>query len=440
MNKHQLFFYGWNIVAVGIVIQSLGYTTRYSFSVIFPALLDDFQWARDVTAIMLSVNLLVYGVVAPIAGGLVDSIGPRKTMLSGATLLASGLALSAWASEPWHFYLSFGVLTAVGLCFMGTVPFTSVLRNWFDRKRGLAFSLMFLGTGGAFASYPAIAFMIDSAGWRNTFLLETAAVVVITLPLIAIFVRYHPREKNLISDGLEAKKTLSSSSNIATVQITDPAPTDWTLTRAMRTTRFWMLCLTSFCLFGLGEHIVIAHHVAFSIDAGYSGIYAASVLALFGVMFTCGSFAGLVSDWIGREITLTLGTLSCISAIAVIMLMGDTSQPWMLYYYAIAFGFGIGVSAPTIVASVTDIFQGPKAGALIGFVWSSFAVGGAIGPWLGGFIFESYHSYLPAFILAIASFAIAGVAIWLAAPRKVRPVPGYARMRAWRAKPEGSHS
>ncbi len=435
MNKHRLFFYGWTIVAVGIVVQSLGYAARYSFSVIFPALLDDFQWARDVTAAMLSVNLVIYGIVAPIAGGLVDRIGPRKTMISGAILLASGLALSAWASEPWHFYLSFGVMTAVGLCLMGTVPFTSVLRNWFDRKRGLAFSLMFLGTGGAFASYPAIAFMIDSAGWRNTFLLEAAAIVVITLPLMAIFVRYHPREKNLVPDGLEAK--VASSSNISTPRFPDPAwvATDWTLARAMKTTRFWMLCLTSFSLFGLGEHIVIAHHVAFAIDVGYSVIYASSVLALFGVLFTCGSFAGLVSDWIGRELTITLGALICISAIAVIMLIGDTSQPWMLYYYAIALGFGIGIAVPTIAASVTDLFQGPKAGAVIGFIWTSFAAGGAIGPWLGGLIFESYHSYQPAFILSIASFAISIIATWLAAPRKVRPVPGYASRRG-RAKQE----
>ena len=436
MDKHQLFFYGWIIVAVGIVIQSLGYATRYSFSVIFPALLDDFQWARDVTAIMLSVNLLVYGIVAPIAGGLVDRIGPRKTMLSGAMLLASGLALSAWASEPWHFYLSFGVMTAVGLCLMGTVPFASVLRNWFDRKRGLAFSLMFLGTGGAFVSYPAIAFMIDSAGWRNTFLLEAAAIVVITLPLIAIFVRYHPREKNLVPDGLEINEALSSSSNIDTLQITDPVSTDWTLTKAIKTSHFWMLCLTSFCLLGLGEHIVLAHHVAFAIDAGYSAIYASSVLALLGIFFTCGSLAGLTSDWFGREATITLGTIAAISSVVALMLIKDNSQPWLLYYHAAAFGFGIGISVPTIAASITDIFHGPKAGALIGLVWASFAMGGTIGPWLGGFIFESYHSYLPAFILAIASFAIAGVAIWLAAPRKVRPVSGYARMRAERAKQE----
>jgi len=437
MKKRQLFFYGWVIVATGIVVQALGYTTRYSFSVIFPALLDDFHWTRDVTAAMLSVNILAYGIVAPIAGGLVDRVGPRKTMLFGATLLASGLALSSWASEPWHFYLSYGVASAVGTCFIGAVPFASVLRNWFERKRGLAFSLGFLGAGITFSSYPVIAFLVDNVGWRNTFLVEAAAIVVITIPLIAFFVRYHPREKGLFPDGLEAnERPLSTATD--TLRTAEPAwaARDWTLARAMKTSRFWMLCLTSFCFLGLGEHIILAHHFVFAIDAGYSAIYASSVLLLVGIFFACGSLTGLISDWIGREATITLGTIAAISSIVALMLIGDTSQTWLLYYHAATFGFAIGIAIPTITATTIDLFQGPRVGVIIGFIWFSFAVGGAIGPWLAGFIFESFHSYQPASILAIAAFAIAGITIWLAAPRKVRPMPCFARMRAGRAKQE----
>ncbi len=101
----------------------------------------------------------------------------------------------------------------------------------------------------------------------------------------------------------------------------------------------------------------------------------------------------------------------------------------MLYYYAMALGFGIGLSGPIIVASVTDIFQGPRVGAIIGFVWFSFALGGCIGPWLGGWIFELTNNYLVAFILAMIFYAIGCAAIWLAAPRKVRNVPGWVKIR-----------
>jgi MFS family permease len=82
------------------------------------------------------------------------------------------------------------------------------------------------------------------------------------------------------------------------------------------------------------------------------------------------------------------------------------------------------MNCPTIAASVTDIFQGPKVGTIIGCIWFSFSLGGTIGPWFGGWIFELTRSYSLAFIVAIAFYSAACVTIWVAAPRKVRVVPG----------------
>ena len=100
MKKRPLIFYGWFIVIAGIISYALGYGARYSFSVIFPSLLAEFQWPRDTTAIMLSIHLLVYGFVAPVAGNLVERIGPRKAMVFGTILLSLGLFLSGWGSKP----------------------------------------------------------------------------------------------------------------------------------------------------------------------------------------------------------------------------------------------------------------------------------------------------------------------------------------------------
>ncbi|MDH4267509.1 MAG: MFS transporter, partial [Deltaproteobacteria bacterium] len=169
--KNSLFFYGWYITFVGTIAYALGYGSRYSFSVIFPSLLEEFKWPRDITATMFSVHILIYGLTAPLTGYLVDRTGPRKTMVLGAILLSLGLILSCWGNELWHFWVSFGILAGMGLCLMGSVPFTTVIRNWFEIKRGLALSLIFAGSGGAFACYPAIAWLIDRTGWRNTFLI-----------------------------------------------------------------------------------------------------------------------------------------------------------------------------------------------------------------------------------------------------------------------------
>jgi len=141
------------------------------------------------------------------------------------------------------------------------------------------------------------------------------------------------------------------------LRIMDPAwaAVDWTLAKAVRTKRFWLLSLTTFSLWGVMQHIMAAHHVAFAVDAGYSKLYASSVLSLFGIISAFASFAGLISDRIGREITLTIGTVLGISGIVVLMLIRDASHPWMLYYYTISLGIGRGLFSPTLAAAITDV-------------------------------------------------------------------------------------
>jgi MFS family permease len=417
-------FYGWYIALVGAAAYALGYGSRFSFSVIFPSLLEEFKWPRDLTATMFSVHIFIYGVMAPITGYLVDRTGPRKTMIVGTSLLALGLALSRWANELWHFWITFGLISGVGLCMIGAVPFTTVLRNWFERKRGLAFSLLFLGSGGAFGCYPAIAWLIDTTGWRNTYLIEGLVVGGILIPLIVFVVRYHPRDMGLLRDGLPVCQEEGTSAMKNPMKVVDPswAAVHWTLSKAVRTSRFWLLCLTTFCLWGVMQTILLTHQVAFAIDMGYPKFYASSVLSLFGLTYAFGSLGSLISDRIGREVTITLATVVGTSGMIVLMLIQDASHPWMLYYYSISLGVANGLSSPTIAAAITDIFQGPRVGAIVGGVWFAFAVGGTIGPWLGGWLFEMSGDYFLAFVVATVLFPVACAATWLAAPRKVRRV------------------
>jgi MFS family permease len=373
---------------------------------------------------MMSIHILVYGLFAPVVGYMADRVGLRKTMVLGTVILSFGLALSGWGSHPGHFYLTFGVLSGIGLCFIGSVPFTTLIQNWFEKKRGLAFSIVFFGNGLAFGFYPAIAWMIDSIGWRNTFLVEGLVLPVVLIPLILFVVRYHPRDKGLLRDGRSEEKDPPSAPARKEMRIMDPAwaAVDWTFSKAVKTKRFWLLSLTTFSLWGAMQHILATHHVVFTVDAGYSKMYASSVLSLFGIVSAFASFAGLISDRIGREVTLTIGTVIGISGIVVLMLIRDPSHPWMLYYYTLSLGIGRGLCSPTLAAAITDIFQGPRVGSTIGAIWFFFSVGGAIGPWLGGWLFELSGNYMGAFSAAIGLFALACAAVWLAAPRKVRRV------------------
>ena len=252
MKRQTFIFHGWLIVATGMVVYALGYGARYSFSVIFPSLVSEFGWARDTTAGMLSVHMLVYGLAAPVAGHLVDRIGPRITMVCGAVFLALGLVISALGSEPWHFYLTFGVLAGAGLCLIGSVPFTTVIKNWFEKRSALALSLLFFGVGAGFAWYPVVAILVNRVRWQGTFVIEAMVVAVVLLPLIILIVRYHPTDMGLSPDNDSNTPLVPRSGAGDSAEVSNPggAAVDWTLGRVARTLRFWLLCLSPFCVWG----------------------------------------------------------------------------------------------------------------------------------------------------------------------------------------------
>lgn len=414
-------FYGWVIVAAGFFVFTIAYGVRVSFSVMFPSLLEQFGWPRDATAAILSFHLLAYGITAPISGALVDRLGVKRNMSLGVILLGVGAAFCGLSNELWQCYIAFGLLMGVGLCLMGTVPFTRIISSWFINKRGLALSIIFTGMGGGFMLYPLVALLIERLSWRGAFFVEAAMVLGLLLPIIFFLIRRYPEEMGCVADG---GVSATARTDVKSVVIVDPewANTEWTLRKAVKKFRFWALLFSSFAVWGIANNMMIGHHVAFAEDLGFSNLYASSVLSLFGVLMIAGSLAGFISDRIGREYALTIGVVVALSGLIVLLLMKDASHPWMLYMYSILYGFGFGITSPTIAAAATDMFQGARAGPVIGSLWFAFGMGGAVGPWLGGLIFERSGSYLPAFSLAGAMLLLGCAALWVAAPRKVRVI------------------
>jgi MFS family permease len=115
---------------------------------------------------------------------------------------------------------------------------------------------------------------------------------------------------------------------------------------------------------------------------------------------------------------MTVAVILAMGALAALLSVRDTSQPWLLYLYAVCFGYGAGLAAPALYAGLADIFHGGHFGVLSGLLLMGFGIGGIIGPWLGGFIYDVTGSYTSAFIFAMVCFAFSGVIFWIAAPRK----------------------
>lgn len=426
LEKRDGIFYGWVILSIAFITLVLGYAIRNTFSVFYPTIVEEFGWARGNTALMFSIAVILYGVVAPIAGSLADRYGPRVVVPAGAIIAGAGVALCSMATARWHFYLLYGVMGAIGLSLAGWAPLSAIVSNWFARRRGLAFGMLSAGFGGSLVFASVAQFLISRFGWRTTYVIIGITAIIVIVPLCGVLMRRSPQDKGLLPDGMPLSSDElqhPDGSGILTGSEGKWASTTWNLTRAMKTYQFWLLFLMSFCLLGFAETIAIAHQVFFFRDAGYRPMLAANVYSVFGVVFVLGNMCSFLSDRFGRERIFVPSCLLGTVAVCLLFLIKDPSHPWMGFLFAVFYGLGIGTAGPVLFTTVADFFQGRHFGSIQGTVVLGFSLGGAIGPWLAGFLHDKTGTYFATFLILLGSLLLSVLLMELAAPRKIRSVP-----------------
>src|ERR1700730_16321657 len=141
------FFYGWVIGGVTFVTMAIGVHARTAVSLVFAPVITEVGWGRGVCAGACSFGFLVSAAVSPLIGRMMDRTGPRIVMEIGVALMAAGLLLAPLTTQPWHLYLTIGVLVGSGSICLGYSGQSLFLPNWFNRRRGLAMGLAFAGVG-----------------------------------------------------------------------------------------------------------------------------------------------------------------------------------------------------------------------------------------------------------------------------------------------------
>jgi len=430
------FYYGWVIVAVSFLVLGLISLVISSFPLFYVPVLQNFNWSRGSTAIMMSIYLIVSGITAPFAGGLIDRFGPRRVMPLGA--FATGCAM-LWLSRStalWHFYVAFGVIAALGSAMLYIVPVTAIVSNWFVRHRGTAIGIVTASPGTSqLLLLPPLQFLINRIGWRSSYLVLGAVILLIPTILIRLLLYGRPSDRGLsVEDEMGLRKrTRGDPTPVEEGQkprrrtelvILDKvwAETDWTIGKAVRTFRFWALTLMM-ATFTIGFFLISVHLVAFLTDKGYSSLVAASVIGLQGFVNIVGTLiGGVVGDHWGREKTLTLSIAIFIACIVLLNLAGWVINPIFLYAFAVVYGIGFGMSFPTLMASAADLFQGKHFGSILGVIALGGYFGAAFGAWLGGYLFDLTGDYRLNFIVAALVMVFAAALIWKARPGHVRVV------------------
>ena len=419
------FFYGWLLVAIGFITMALGVNARTAFSLLFPAILDEFGWDRGVAAGAFSFGFLVSAVVTPFVGRLMDLRGPRVVVELGVLTMGAGMILASIVCEPWQLYLTLGALVGGGVNCLAYTGQSLYLTNWFVRRRGLALSIAFSGVGvGSIAILPWFAWLIGSAGWR-TACVAFGILLIVLLGPVNLLLRGWPEDMGLRPDGLISNDV--SSDQVENVVDRAWAAVNWTLGRALRTQRFWWLAVGYFgALFSW--YAVQVHQTKYLIEVGFGPGEAAWALGLVSLVAVPGQVVlGHLSDRIGREWVWMIGNLGFV--ICYLCLVGLRSAPTLLLLNLMVVAQGtFGYSLTSVMGPIpAEIFEGPHFGSIFGTLMVAAILGGAAGPWIAGIVYDATGTYSAAWWMAIGFSLLSIFAIWLAAPGKVRAVAGRAR-------------
>lgn len=423
MAEKRKLFYGWIILAVGFLTIVGGYVCRNTFSVFYPAIVDEFGWTRGDTAIIFSINILVYGMVAPFAGALADRFRPRYVLATGAVLMGIGVAACSLAVEPWQFYLLYGVVAAIGLSMAGWAPVATLITNWFHRRRALAFGILGAGFGLSLIAAYVAQYLITVFGWRTAYVGIGLFIALLVAPICILFVRRTPADKGLFPDGMTREEATVDAVRSSDYRAASAwRSREWTIGAALRTRQFWLLFTIWLVSMGIVEQIAISHHVYFYLDVGYAPLTAATFFSIFGVCFALGNVTGAISDHIGRERFFIPVCLTCAGFVSLYLVMKDTSTPWLPPTIAAGFGLTFGSLCCVLNATLADLFQGKHYGRIAGSMIVGFAAGGTVSPWLAGHLHDITGSYEITYGVLVAALVATAVMFWFVAPRKLNPV------------------
>lgn len=424
--KPKKFYYGWVIVGLAMISLSFWFGIRTTFSVFFVALIDHFHWSRAEAAGAQSIAMLVYMIMAPIIGMLMDRIGPKKTILPGIFLTGLGFLLCTQIESLFQFYLFFGVIVGIGVTCLSIAPFTVLLAHWFEHRKGTANGLASMGIGaGVFFFVPLIQYLISFKGWQFAYLIFGLLVLMIPLPLNAFFLRHTPKEMGLFPDGGSPKTVeeikVKKRSQTGTVDSSFPGE-EMRFQDILRSPRLW--CLFFFpSLIGFGIYFIFVHHVKYLTDLGVDKIWAASLFAGAGALSVGFRFFwGWFSDRRGREIAFTLGMICLTLGVLFLLLFETIRTRSILYLFAGCFGSGWGSTAPLFMSIAADLYKGKNFGWIYGTLEGFLGIGAALGAYVGGAIFDRTGNYFWGFILIIIFNLISIPLVWLLAPRRFRRV------------------
>jgi MFS family permease len=386
------FYPGWIMLGIAAAVQFMSAPGQsYSVAAFIDPMLNDLGFLRTEYATAYLIATLVSGITLPFMGRLLDAYGARILLPSVAVLL--GLAC-LWMSRVDHLIglvIGFSFVRCLG---QGTLSLVStwIVGEWFHNKRGIATGLV--GLGGTFSvmSIPQVNDMlIQSVGWRNTWLLLAVAVWVVLVIPGAFFLRNRPEDIGLLPDGQlpedeeetdylvdsYASNTAVEETTKKTSNLIAPTEDSWTVGQAMRCLTFWKLnaVVCTSALVGTG---LIFHQVSLLAE---HGVNRTEALGLIGIQAVVGTFSsllfGYLTDRYQSRYLMAFAMLFFFMAVCLLIVM---PIPAMAILYSGLLGLHGGIIRSTGTVVWINYYGRLHQGAVRGAAFSIMIFASALGP------------------------------------------------------------
>ena len=380
-------YYGWVVVGVTFLTLLVAAGVRSAPGVLIHPLEEDLGWSRAAISFAVSVGLLLYGAVGPLAGWFMDRFGPRLLMLVGLALTAVGTAAGAAMTALWQLNLFWGVVTGIGTGAAATVLGATVANRWFVAQRGLVLGLFgAAASAGQLVFYPLLMRLVHDLGWRGATLVLTACAAALLIPVFALM-RDDPADLGLVPYGGPPRLRGEAT-----------APGGWVVARAARTPEFWLLSGSFFICGATSTGLIGTHFIPHSIDHGIPAATAAGTLGLMGAMNFIGTVA---SGWLTdrHDPRQLLAWYYALRGLSLLLLPFVTDFAG-LAVFAVVFGLDYIATVPPTAALVADRFGRRNVGAVFGWVFLAHQLGAALAAYGGGLSRDLLGDYRVAFLTA----------------------------------------
>jgi MFS family permease len=382
-------FYGWWIAAAALLISVVALGIRFSYGVFVESLEGEFALTRGASSGIFSIYMLLCCIFAIVGGWVSDRYGPRRLVFCMGLLTGASLILTSQTTVAWQLFISYSFFLSLGTGAIFSVV-NSTTARWFVKRRGLVLGITTSGGGlGTIVIAPLAVFLIGQFDWRTAlFIIGLGAGFI--MALLALLLRKDPSDVGLSPDGIASETASTPVDRYGyRAQLLGPS-----LPQVLRTNNFWFLVI-SWLLLSFNVHLIMVHLVPHAVDKGTSPMDAAFIVSLTAGITLAGRIGiGRVSDVIGRKVPAILCALFQAGILLWLICSGEL---WMFYVFAMIFGLCWGGLSTMITALIGDVFGTRSIGAIMGVVAAGWSLGAAIGPAVGGFIFDASGNYGMAF-------------------------------------------